>query len=437
MSARKNNTALGDAIPLMSWVALILMLGAYTFSWIDRYLLVILVDPIEKDLGLTDAQMGLLTGFAFSLIYSLAGFPLARMADRGSRRNILAIATGLWSLMTLVTGFVRGFAGLVLARASIAVCEAGCSPASHSLISDYFPPRRRSMAFSIYVLGISFGIWLGLAAGGLISDRYGWRMAFVVLGAPGIALAVIIRLVLRDPQRGRFDIGHEANRSYKLNEALGVFWQRRSFLAAILGLALLSFSSSALEIWAPVWLMRARDASAGQIGSIFGGIEGIAGTLGTLIAGYLADRCGARDPRWYIWVLVIAVVLVVPAEILFLYTGQSGNPFWVYTWLSLVVVGMSTYTAPMFALGQLLMPPRLKALGAATLLFALNMIGSGAGPSIAGGLSDLLTPSFGADALKYAMLLCMLTLIPGLACLGYAIVRLPHDLARADGTEKS
>lgn len=421
----------GDAVPVFSWIALALMLGAYAFSWIDRYLLVILVEPIEKDLGLTDAQLGLMTGFAFSLVYALAGFPFARWADRGSRRTILALATGLWSLMTVATGFVRGFVGLAAARTAVAVCEAGCSPASHSLISDYFPPRRRSMAFSIYVLGISFGIWLGLALGGLISDAYGWRTAFIVLGAPGIVLAVVIRLVLREPPRGRFETGRDAERTYKLGEALAVFWQRRSFLAAIMGLALLSFSSSALEIWAPVWLMRVRDAGAGEIGSIFGGIEGIAGIGGTLIAGYITDRCAVHDPRWYVWVLAIATAVFVPAALLFFSAGASGSALTVYAWLSVAVLAMSTYTAPMFALTQLLMPPRLKALGAATMLFVLNMIGSGCGPSAAGYLSDLLTPAFGPEALKYAMLLSMLALIPGLVCLGYAAVRLPKDLARS------
>lgn len=430
MSVQENIVKGNDTIPLMSWIALILMLGAYTFSWIDRYLLVILVEPIEKDLGLTDAQMGLMTGFAFSLVYALAGFPLARWADKSSRRSILAIVTGVWSLITVATSFVVSFWGLVVTRTAVAVCEAGCSPASHSLISDYFPPRRRSMAFSVYVLGISFGIWLGLALGGLISDRFGWRVAFIVLGAPGIVLAIIIRLVMCEPSRGAYDVGHASDRDYKLREAVKVFWQRRSFLAAIAGLSLLSFSSSALEIWAPVWLMRVRYAGAGEIGSIFGSIEGVAGIGGTLIAGYIADRCAARDPRWYVWVLVIATALVVPAELLFLYTGQSGNPFVVYGWLALAVFGMSTYTAPMFALGQLLMPPRLKAFGAATLLFALNMIGSGAGPSVAGFLSNALAPVFGADALKYAVLSSMLAIIPGLACLIYAAIRLPHDLSQ-------
>lgn len=431
MSLKDKAPAIGDAVPLASWLALFLMLGAYTFSWIDRYLLVILVDPIEKDLGLSDAQMGLMTGFAFSLVYALAGFPLARLADKGARRSILATVTGVWSLVTLLTSVVGNFIGLAATRTVIAVCEAGCSPASHSLISDYFPPRRRSMAFSIYVLGISFGIWLGLALGGLISDRYGWRMAFVLLGAPGAVLAFAIRFFMREPQRGSFDATHEADRDYNMREALKVFWQRRSFLAAITGLALLSFSSSAMEIWAPVWLMRVRDAGTGEIGSIFGTIEGIAGFAGTLVAGYIADRCAARDPRWYAWLLVIATVVMVPGEIMFLSLGHSGNALWVYTWLSLAVFAMSTYTAPMFALAQLLMPPRMKALGAATLLFALNMVGSGLGPSVAGYLSNLMAPSFGPDALKYAMLFSMLMIVPGLACMVYAGFRLPKDLALA------
>jgi predicted MFS family arabinose efflux permease len=425
-------------VPVMSWFVLALLLAAYTSSWIDRYLLIILVQPIETDLGLSDAQMGLLTGFAFAVVYSLAAFPIGRWADNGSRRNILALATGMWSVMTVATGFVSTFFGLVFMRASVAVGQSGCSPASHSLISDYFPPQRRSVAFSIYVLGISLGIWLGLALGGMISDRYGWRAAFIVLGAPGIALALAIRFLLPEPKRGVYD-GHGAsNRSYSLSETLVEFRRRRAFLAAALGLALLSFSSSGLEMWTPVWLMRVRGAGAGEIGSIFGGIEGIAGMAGTLIAGFVTDRFAARDPRWYLWVVVISAVLVIPFEYLFLFTAERAGNLWMYGWLTVTVLVMSTYTAPMFAFAQFMLPPRLKAVGAATLLFALNMIGTGGGPSAVGALSNALAPLYGtAASLKYGMALTMLALVPALVCFGYAIVRLPKDLQLTTQTKSA
>jgi len=181
--------AVGSKVSLYSWIVLFLLCAVYSFNWMDRYVLVILLEPIRKDLGLSDTAAGLLTGFVFSSVYALAGFPIARLADRGSRRTVIAIAVAAWSVMTTGAGFARGFFTLAIARMGVAVCEAGCSPPAHSLISDYFPPRRRGTAMALYSLGISIGIWAGLSLGGEISERYGWRAAFFVLGLPGLLLA--------------------------------------------------------------------------------------------------------------------------------------------------------------------------------------------------------------------------------------------------------
>jgi len=414
----------GQSLPRASWIALGLLLAAYTFSWVDRYIFAILIEPIRVDLGLADWQIGLLTGFGFTLAYSIAGFPLARWADRGSRGGIISLAMGCWSLITVLCGFATNFVGLALARSGVAVCEAGCSPAAHSLISDLFPRHRRALAFAIYGLGIPFGIWLGLALGGLISQAHGWRVAFIALGAPGLMMAVIFRVALREPPRGRFDaVDHDQH--YPWRQAVALLWERRAFVAIALGLSLLSFNGSGLQLWAPSYMLRAGGTDIAAIGLFTGTANGIAGTMGTLLAGFTADRFAARDPRWYPWIAIGSVLVIAPAELLFLFTTGWQS----YMWYAVTMFALAIYTAPLFSAGQMLLPPRLRAFGAATMLFLLNMIGQGAGPAAIGLLSDWLPVANPHDALRGAMACSMISLVPAVACLTYAARRLRTDIA--------
>lgn len=412
-------------IPRASWIALALLLATYTFSWVDRYIFAILIEPIRQELQLADWQIGLLTGFSFTLAYSIAGFPFARWSDHGSRSKIIALALSGWSFITVLCGFASNFVSLALARSGVAVCEAGCSPAAHSLISDLFPRHRRALAFAIYGLGISLGIWLGLALGGLISAAYGWRVAFIALGAPGLLLAIIVRLFLREPPRGRFD-AEDQDVHYPWRKALALLWERRAFMAITLGLSLLSFNGSGVQLWAPSYMLRAGDADIAMIGIFTGTANGIFGIIGTLLAGFVADRFAARDPRWYPWIAIGSVALIVPGQFLFLFT--SGWPSYIF--YTLTMFALSTYTAPLFSAGQMLLPPRLRAFGAATMLFVLNMIGPGAGPVVIGALSDWLPAADAHGALRAAMAWSAVSLIPAVACLFYAARRLTRDMVR-------
>jgi MFS family permease len=415
-----------DRVPLYSWAVLLLLVAVYTFNWIDRYILIILIEPIQADLGISDTAMGLLTGFAFSVVYSSVGFPIARWADRGSRRTIIALALGVWSLMTMLSGLARSFTTLAAARVGVAVCEAGCSPPAHSLISDYFPARRRGTAFAIYGLGISFGIWLGLMLGGLINERYGWQAAFFILGLPGLLLALLVRVAIREPVRGQHD-KHvpDADRHYTMREAIRVMWTRRAFVAIALGIGLLTFAGSGLEMWTPTYLIRTLGLGTAEIGMVSGAIEGIAGITGTLIAGILADRLAARDPRWYLWFPLIGMAIAAPAELLFLYGGRD----LIYVYYFITIIGSASYMAPMFAVGLMLLPPRMRALGSSVMLFVMNMIGTGAGPFAVGMLSDHFAPLYGGDALRHAIALTQVGIVLGVACIGYAIWRLPREFA--------
>lgn len=411
-----------------AWFVLALLVAVYAFNWMDRYLLIILVEPIRTSLGISDTSMGLLTGFAYALVYSFAGLAIGRLADRASRKRLIALAVAGWSAFTMLSGLARGFLGLAAARASVAVCASGCTPPAYSLISDYFPAHRRGTAIAIYSLGISFGIWAGLALGGWINEQYGWRTAFLVMGAPGLLLALVVLACVREPRRGQQDGASGDETSYGWGEALALMWRRRAFAAATLGLALLSFGGSGFEMWTPAYLVRTLGLGTAQVGSLSGMIEGSAGIVGTLLAGILADGLGRRDARWYLWMPLIGAGVIVPAEWLFLYHGSGPVLYAAYF---LTILGTSSYTAPLMAVGQMLLPARLRGLGTAVILMLLNIIGTGAGSFAVGLVSDLLQPAYGEAALRHAIFSSLIGVLAGIGCILYAVRRLPLDLARA------
>ncbi|WP_039392819.1 MFS transporter [Novosphingobium sp. MBES04] len=253
----------------MGWFVLIMLMCVYSFSWMDRFLLVILIDPISKDLHVSNTQIGLFTGFGASLLYSLAGFPIARLADRASRTRIVSGVLGAWSGLTVATAAVGSFFTLLLTRFGIAIASAGCSPAAYSLISDYFPARSRGTAIAIYSLGI-----------------------------PGVLFAIVLAFVLKEPRRGRFDTGgEEVHRHFTAREASGFFLKNRGFMAIAFGFGLIACATSAFENWIPTYLIRADGLSATEVGAISGLFQGLTGIVGALGFGILADVFARRDER--------------------------------------------------------------------------------------------------------------------------------------------
>lgn len=414
-----------------AWFVLALLTAVYAFNWMDRYLLIILVEPIRTDLGISDTSMGLLTGFAYALLYSIAGIGIGRWADHGSRKRLIALAVAGWSAFTMLSGLARGFFGLAAARASVAVCASGCTPPAYSLISDYFPARRRGTAIAIYSLGISFGIWAGLAAGGWINEHHGWRTTFLVMGAPGLLLALLVLACIREPRRGQQDGADGDQAGYGWREGLALMWRRRAFAAITLGLALLSFGGSGFEMWTPAYLVRTLGLGTAEVGSLSGMVEGSAGIVGTLLAGILADRLGRRDERWYLWLPLLGVALIAPAEWLFLYHGSGPS---LYAGYFLAILGTSSYTAPLMAVGQLLLPARLRGLGTAVMLMFLNIVGTGAGSFSVGLVSDLLKPFYGEAALRHAIFSSLIGTLAGVGCILYAVRRLPAELVQIRAT---
>jgi len=411
-------------VPRYSWYVLLLLVCVYSVNWMDRYVLVILLEPLKRDLGLSDTSLGLLSGLAFAIVYSFAGIPIARFADTHSRRGVLLAGLTVWSAMTMLCAGARGFVSLGLARLGVAVGEASCSPTAHSLISDYFPRTRRATAFAIYGLGIPIGMALGLMFGGWANEAYGWRMAFVIVGAPGIALAILMWLTVREPQRGGIDATPAETAHLSLPDVIHVLKTRRSFLAFAVGLGLYSFATNSFDTWSPAYLMRVHGMGSGEVGAMLGSMQAVAGISGTLASGLLADHLGARDVRWYLWVTVGAALIMVPSMLVFLH----GPPELLHVSYFVTAFCEASYVAPMVAMTQRLMPVRMRALSSALLFLILNLIGPGAGPSFVGIVNDVLASTYGNVALRYSLSIALGGALAGVALTLIAARRLPRDL---------
>jgi len=257
-------------------LALILLTIVYAFNFIDRQILVILQEPIKQDMGLTDAQLGLLSGFTFALVYVLAGIPIAYLADRGNRRNIVAIALTIWSGMTAISGLANSYGQLLLARIGVGLGEAGGSPPSHSMLSDYYAPEHRGKALSFYSMGIYIGILFGFAMGGVLAEQFGWRKAFFIVGIPGVLFAGLLMLLLKEPPRGMWEQSNEPPEKTGFKDTLTFLLQRKSFWFAALGTAMMSYKSYGNGNFMPSFLYRIHEWSLTEIGFTLAVVSGLA-----------------------------------------------------------------------------------------------------------------------------------------------------------------
>ncbi|MEL0007655.1 MAG: MFS transporter [Luminiphilus sp.] len=381
------------------WTVLVMLTLVYTCNFIDRQILVILQEPIKAELGLSDAQLGLLTGFSFALVYVTAGIPIAWLADRANRRNIVAASLAFWSLMTALSGLVQNYGQLLAARLGVGVGEAGGSPPSHSMISDYFPPSSRGTALSFYSMGIYIGVLFGFAAGGWIAENFGWRNAFFVIGIPGILYALAVLWVVKEPQRGQHDpAGVPAQSS--LAETLAGLKGRPTFWYLSVGCAFSAFVSYGNGNFMPSFLMRNHGMSLAEVGAILGLISGLSGATGTFLGGFLADRLAPRDMRWYVWIPILGgLSSMIPAY----YTLFGESTTFIVAAMIPSQILSALYLGPCIATCHNLVSPGMRAMASAILYFVLNLIGLGLGPLTVGILSDLFVEPFGDNNLRYAM----------------------------------
>jgi predicted MFS family arabinose efflux permease len=397
--------ATGGAAPASpgyrAWVLAALVV-VYTFNFIDRQILSILLQPIKEDLGLSDTSLGFLTGFAFAIFYATLGIPIAMLADRWNRRTIISIALALWSGMTALSGLVTSFWQLAAARIGVGIGEAGGSPPAYSLISDYFPPERRATALAVYSMGLPFGILLGFLIGGWVNDLFDWRTAFFVVGLPGLLFAIVFRLTVREPERGAVDPARIAAPAPPLAAVLAFLWSQGSLRHVVIGTTLIAFANYGFLTWTPAFLIRSHGLSVSATGTILALVIGVSGAIGMLAAGWGADRLARRDARWMVWLPALAVLANAPGVAAMVLAG----PVWLACAVMAVPAAMGMlYLGPVLSLMQTLVAPRMRAVSGAFFLFVVNLVGMGLGPQAVGLLSDLLAPRFGADSLRYALLI--------------------------------
>lgn len=409
---------------------LTILVIAYTFNFIDRQILGILVEPIRLELGVSDTAMGLLTGLGFALFYTLMGIPIARYADRANRRNLIAAAVGIWSVFTAAQGLAQNYWQLLAYRIGVGVGEAGCSPPAHSMLADYYPANERATALGIYSLGIPIGILFGFFVGGWMNEWFGWRVAFFVVGIPGIVLALVIRFTLREPERGMSETRVTAPGSQPSVAAVFRYLlARRSFVHMALGGGITAFVGYGLISWSAAFLARSHGMSSGEIGTWLGLIFGIPGGIGIVLGGRLADYFGARDARWYLWIVALALLVSVPAGV-FVFLLDDIRA--VLLLMVLPVMLGNFYQATTFAQTQTLVGLRMRSVASAILLFVINIVGLALGPSVVGLISDLLAADYGQHSLRWALLICSLANVWAAWHYWRAGAAFPADLARVE-----
>jgi MFS transporter, Spinster family, sphingosine-1-phosphate transporter len=388
-----------NPLQLTLWVLLIV----YVFNFLDRQIVNILAEPISRDLGLSDTQIGLMTGIAFAAFYTFLGIPIARYADspKTNRVGLISVSLVVWSAMTALCGLAQNVVQLLLARIGVGVGEAGCTPAAHSLIADLAPPEKRASAISFYSLGIPIGTLLGLLLGGLIVDSYGWRVAFFVAGLPGILMAAVVMLLLRDPRvSGAITAATQAKPQISTSEALQEIVGSRAFIFMAIGGAAAAFLSYGKATWTTIFFQRTHAMSPGEVGFWFGIGGGIAGIIGTYAGGWFADTFGRENRRHVLTAPAIGMLIAIPVAIAAYWAEQL--------WLSLLLIMVPTalnalYVGPAYSCAQGLVPLRARAMAAAVLLFAQNLIGLGLGPLFFGILSDMFKPIAGPDSVRWVL----------------------------------
>jgi predicted MFS family arabinose efflux permease len=392
---RPSNAYLRYVLALL-WVVSLL-------RFVDLQVIAVLLEPIKAEFELSDTQLGLLTGIAFALFYATLGIPIAWLADRYNRRNIIAVAMGLWSFMTVLCGMATGFVSLFLARIGVGIGEAGGLPPSASLVSDYFRPERRARIFAVLASAVPLGVFVGFLLGGWVAEFYGWRAAFIVAGAPGILVALVLWLTLREPPRGFSDKRGAAEPAPPFKETLRYLAGLKSYRQIVLGTAIVTLGAVGSGIWIPSFFIRTHGMGIAEIGTWLAFIYGGGGAIGTISGGFLAEYLTEKtgDQRWYVWVCAIATACLLPFA------------FFVYLWphpvpALLVHIGttilMHMFMGPVGGTVQNLAGPGRRAMAAAINLLMVNLIALGLGPLIVGAASDYFSASYGTDALRYSIL---------------------------------
>lgn len=418
------NTTVPPSVNWRTHLSLALLALVYVFSYIDRQVVAVLIEPIKNEFGASDSQMGLLTGLAFGVVYATLGVPVGRLADRYNRRTIVAIACAFWSLATMACGFAGHFWQLLIARMSVAVGEAGGMAPSVSIVADLYPPKQRSFMISLFLMGPHLGILIGLALGGWIAQHYGWRATFIWFGAPGIVLAAVVMLLVREPGRGAFE-QTKASQAAQAVVTESMWLQVRRLLAVTafrrvaIACGFAGVAGYGYGIWSPTFLVRSYGMSLAQAGLLFGLASGVGALLGALFSGSMCDRMVARDVRWQLGMPMLGTLISIPCAIAFFMWPNAGH--WMlgtlvvpHTLIFALAFGFfaSWWASLSYSAISHMVASSERSVGVALLNFFITLFGVGLGPLVTGVFSDLLTPMFGAEALRWSLVCVVLLMIP-------------------------
>ena len=386
----------------------------YLFSYMDRQILSILIEDIGQEFSLDDTQRGLLMGLAFALFYAGLGIPVARLADRMNRKRIIAGAITIWSAATALCGAASGFWTLFLARVAVGVGEAGATPPAHSIIGDYFRKHELTRALSVYSLGTTFGAVIGLIAGGMLAEMFSWRVAFVVVGLPGIVLGMIVLFTIREPERGRLDENFDADAPKEnARQTVVSLFSNMPYVGSLIAHTLAVVMGYVVVSWSAAIFGRSFGIPTGQIGLYLGIAILIGGLPGMLIGGVLTDRLGKQDARWMGWVPAIANAIAMPV---FIVTMLMPSAFLMAVALGAGIFFYNVGFAPALGIVQSVVKPTERALASAFVFFFANLFGLGFGPTFAGWISDQLKPSVGMLSLNYSVMIMSVCLFLAAVC---------------------
>ncbi len=382
------------------WYILLILTLVYSLNHVDRQIMVILSEPIKQEFGLSDTQIGLLTGIVFAFFYAVLGIPFAAWADRGNRRNIVALSLSIWSGMTALSGFAGSFWQLAIARMGVGIGEAGGTPPATAMIADVFPPKRRALALGIYTTGISLGILIGFILGGAIAAKYGWRMAFFVAGVPGLVLALLLMFTVAEPRRGQSEGRQQEGDTPSLKETMAFFLSQRAMVSLLLGGVFVCISANAFLVGIPLYLIRVHEVPIGELGIALGLLMGGLGGIGAITVGAICDKLSQKDLRWRPWTILTTGLLAFPFIIWFLYAPDKQTAYLVYFVPGLfgLLYASISYTAM-----QELVPVQMRAMAAAVMLLSMTLVGIGLGPVLLGMISDYFAEELGARSIQRAL----------------------------------
>ncbi len=418
------------------WWVLAVLTMVYTFNHLDRQVIITVLEPIKEAMSLSDEQAGLLTGLSFALVYATLGIPVAFLADRSNRRNIISIALLVWSGATAICGLTQNFWQLFLARMGVGIGEAGGTPPATSMIADLFGPRERAMALGIYTTGIGFGIMLGYVIGGFVFENYGWRAAFFAAGIPGIILAFVLRFTVKEPIRGSSEAIKIADDepAPSFIETLKFMFSQSSYMLLLLGCLLICVSANAYVAFTASHLIRTFSIDLTNIfwsvaiplGLLIGGV----GSVGAIFWGIICDRLSAKDLRWRPWIIALTSAIALPFAYMFI-TAESLTS--AYLWNIVPNFVGLIYASIAYTAAQELVKVRMRAFSSAFTLFCLTLIGISGGPWITGKLSDMFQASgmTNAEALQQALIYILLFNAASIVCLIIAGFNYRKDVERA------